>query len=248
MRASTETVHQGARSRTRLLALPLAGLLVVGSVVAASWTVAEIALVGVRTTLDTWVAAEEVQTLAEWEDTQSQLDFAMTLLPDSSEHYGLRGLLNEWRFFIVDSPVETEGDIIRFRQDAIDSYRRAAVLRPAWPAGWAELARQKAMLGQEDEELLEALERALMLGPNEEGVRLLVTEVATLIWPYLAENPPTRDKVVASITATLTPPQTDAMLPHLIYITERNMQSELCPLLPVDQLVEWAQEACALPE
>jgi hypothetical protein len=171
----------------------------------------------------------------------------MKLLPDSSEHYGLIALMHEWRFFVADSAVETEADIIRFRQAAIDAQRRSAELRPAWPMGWAELARQKAMLGQEDEELLLALERALALGPNEESVRLLVTDVATLSWPFLSANESAKDHVIASLARSLAPPDSDALLPHLIYITDRNMQAELCPLLPLEQLAGWAQEACALP-
>ncbi|MDY6981556.1 MAG: hypothetical protein SV422_00565, partial [Pseudomonadota bacterium] len=39
----------------------------------------------------------------------------------------------------------------------------------------------------------------------------------------------------------------DVLLPHVIFLTERNMQSELCPLLPVDLLAELGQEVCATP-
>lgn len=247
MQITTDTPCDTLQSRRRLLALPLVAVLALGSAVAGMWVVGEIRLVDLRRTLDGWALAGEVGSLAEWEAARGELALSMKLLPDSGEHYGLAGLLHEWRFFVADSPVDAEPDIIRFRQAAIDAYRSSAQLRPAWPPGWAELARQKAMLAQDDAEFALALQRALALGPHEESVDLLVTDIATLAWPSIAADDELREAVLDRLARSMSSSDEDLLLPHLIYLVERNMQSELCPLLPVDTLAPLAQEACALP-
>ncbi|MGV3591632.1 MAG: hypothetical protein ACO1PZ_08065 [Gammaproteobacteria bacterium] len=247
MQITTDTPCETLQSRRRLLALPFVAALALGSAAAGMWAVGEIRLVDLRRTLDGWAQAGEVGSLAEWDAARGELALSMKLLPDSGEHYGLAGLLHEWRFFVADSPVDTEADILRFRQAAIDAYRSSAQLRPAWPLGWAELARQKAMLAQDDAEFALALQRALALGPHEESVDLLVTDIATFAWPAIAADAELHDVVLERLTRSLSRTDEEALLPHLIYLVERNMQSELCPLLPVDTLAPLAQEACALP-
>lgn len=247
MQVTTDTPYETLQSRRRLLALPLVAALALGSAAAASWMLGEIRLVDLRRTLEGWARAGEVGSLAEWDAARGELALSMKLLPDSGEQYGLAGQLHEWRFFVADSPVVAEPDIIRTRQAAIDAYRRSAELRPAWPLGWAELARQKAMLAQDDAEFARALHRAMTLGPNEESVDLLVTDIATLAWPAVAADPELRTAILARLARSMRSAGEDTLLPHLIYLTERNMQAELCPLLPVHTLAPLAQEACALP-
>lgn len=247
MQITTDTPYDNVQARKRLLVIPLAAALALGAAIAGSWMIGEIRLVDLRRTLDTWAREGEVSSLAEWESAQGELTFAMKLLSDSSEQYGLAGMLHEWRFFVADSPIDTEADIIRIRQNAIDSYRRAAELRPAWPLGWAELARQKAMLGQDDAEFSLALQRALTLGPYEESVAVLVADIATFAWPSIAADPELQEMILASLARGFSSTNEDVLLPHLIFLTERNMQAELCPLLPMDSLAELAQEVCAPP-
>jgi hypothetical protein len=205
---------------------------------------AEIMLIEVRAILSDWGNSNTMPVLADWTNLHERLEAIMQLVTGDPEHYRFLGLIYEWRFFLDDSPVETEVDIIAFREAAIAAYRKSSILRPAWPVDWANLAKQKVMLGQEDEEFLLALERAMKLGPNETLVRLMVTEIITLAWPYLQSIPATQVKALQMLETSLQPPQSSDTAQHLALIIERNMLPELCPLFAIDRLAEWPQQAC----
>lgn len=226
--------------------LLLVALLSFGLIKAVRMAGAELLVLEARSVLNGWSSAAPgaAPMLSDWTALRDLLQSAIELTPGNSEQHRLLGLTYEWRFLLNDSPLVTETDIVAFRQAAIEAYRHSALLRPAWPEGWASLARQKVLLGEEDAELLLALERALALGPNETLVRQMVTDVATLAWTFLASEPALRDEVIRMLEASLMPPQTNDTRVHLSYITTRNMQPELCPLLAMDKLGDWAGAVC----
>lgn len=71
---------------------------------------------------------------------------------------------------------------------AVNHYRRAVALRPAWPYGWADLAMVKLEQGRFDGELALAMERATTLGPWEPGVQLSIASRGLNAWDELPDN------------------------------------------------------------
>ncbi len=65
------------------------------------------------------------------------------------------------------------------------AFHRALVQRPTSPFAWASLALTKLYLGEQDDELLQALQRAEELGPWEPEVQQTVVFVGLTMWNRL---------------------------------------------------------------
>lgn len=76
-------------------------------------------------------------------------------------------------------------------------FRRALVQRPTSPFAWASLALSKLYLGEQDDELIQALQRAEELGPWESGVQQTVVFVGLAVWNRL--NPAQQATVVRAM-------------------------------------------------
>ncbi len=68
-------------------------------------------------------------------------------------------------------------DDFAMRTEELDLYRKAILLRPAWPYSWAEFAMVKARIPELDGEFESALERAMTLGPWEYDVQIMVARL-----------------------------------------------------------------------
>lgn len=81
---------------------------------------------------------------------------------------------------------------------AVAGFRQALRLRPVWARAWARLAYARAVLGEHDAELSEALATALRFGPHETEVREMVAWVGLAVWDDLPQQ--TRQLVWPVIT------------------------------------------------
>ena len=203
---------------------------------------ADIAIGNVEKELDAWRTTGRAPSLKSWANTQEELAYAKRLNSNDPNYFQLQGLLHEWRFFLADAPYSND-EGFSFRQQAITAYRTAITLRPAWPEGWAHLARQKAIAGQVDEEFDLAIERATTLGHWEMLVHLLITETGLMAWPSL--SPISRTAVIANLERGLSLPRTDRLLLNFLQGHE-SFPELLCPLLDQSKLTTQAQTACGI--
>jgi len=201
---------------------------------------ADIAINNVKREFESWNELGIVSSLSNWASTRSELERAKSLNPNEPEYYRLEGLLYEWRFFVEGLPYSST-EMIAMRQRAIDAYRESAALRPAWPDGWAHLARQKALLGQVDAEFDLAIARATTLGAWEPRIQLLVAETGGWAWPNLSEA--TRTAVIENIQRGLTKTSTDRALISQLQSSEL-LITAVCPLLKQTMLTARARQAC----
>lgn len=181
----------------KVVASLLGLILVIATVFTGRWFVAELYVIQVNNQLAAWAEAQEVSSLDEWNATLAQLEKAFSLKPAQAEYYSTKGLIYEWRIYVLNDEglrLETENadTIERIGSEALEqaiaAYRQSVELRPSWPYGWMHLAQQKALLGQQDEELSFALMNALRLGTNEPDIQEMAIEVIILAWPFFSEN------------------------------------------------------------
>lgn len=125
----------------------------------------------------------------QWAKVESVLQTAAALdpfAPDADIHLGQ---LHEWR--LIESPV---GDPAAraSRLQALEHYLAALRLRPSDPARWASVALLRARLGDTDTALAEAIDRALLLGPDESAVQQRMAIVGQSYEQLLSEGALTR--------------------------------------------------------
>ncbi len=80
---------------------------------------------------------------------------------------------------------------------AVAHLREVTRVRPTWSRSWSGLAQGKALAGQFDSEFSDALVRALMRGPYEEGSLMVAGVLGTAAWEVLTES--ARQSVLTAI-------------------------------------------------
>lgn len=197
-------------------------LLVVGAVVPTRWLLAEMSLYHVKNELDGWSQAEVLPSLADWNSVAAEMDKVLSLHPKQGEYYRIQGLLYEWRSVIEEGEGEADTEAkVAIRLQTIQAYRNFALLRPASGQAWGNLARQKAAIGQFDDEFLMAFEKMFLLSNYQQESSLLITDVTTLSWTFLAQAKAHRTMALESIQHSLGTKYNKRVKAHIKIIKNR---------------------------
>ena len=86
--------------------------------------------------------------------------------------------------------------------DALFQIRKAIRLRPVSPYAWSTLMQVKMGLGEIDQEFLDALDNALMLGPWEPEIQRAVADAGLNVWAVL--NDSQKGKILEDIKRGMT--------------------------------------------
>ncbi len=86
--------------------------------------------------------------------------------------------------------------------DALFQIRKAIRLRPVSPYAWSMLMQVKMGLGEIDQEFLDALDNALMLGPWEPEIQRAVADAGLNVWAVL--NDSQKGKILEDIKRGMT--------------------------------------------
>ena len=150
------------------------------------WLVAELNARQVRSYVAEQTLSGGTGFLTDWQQADSNLQRAIALNPRQAEFYSLQAALLEWLPALTDN--DNPDAELSTRNQAMAVYRQSIALRPAWPDAWMFLARQKAITGELDAELHNAMLQGLTLGKNEQRIPPLAIEVFGLSWPFFAGN------------------------------------------------------------
>ena len=168
---------------------PLIGILILVLLyfvyLAANWGLGDVAAYQTRSIMNKWSKKPNSLDLESWQKAQQYLSSALGYSANNSEYLALQGNLYEWRALIKNrEPAEKINDY----KTALDYYRRALHLRPAFAYYWANIAVVKSMLGEVDQEFYQAVDRSLALGAWEPGVQLKIADATLGVWYLLDEN------------------------------------------------------------
>ena len=163
------------------LPILLAFLLLVLSVVAAAFAMADIYRGEAVTLMGEWdgFADEEGPATWAWEEVHRYLWLANRLAPFDAQIQSDLGQLYERRVREVPAPDITDLD------RALDYYRQGLALRPAWPYAWADVAALKITQQRIDAEFALAMQSALTLGPWQSSVQASIASGGLIVWDKL---------------------------------------------------------------
>ena len=169
----------GANSMPRmLLAAALSLCLSALVVIALRWGAADAGMQYANHELVRWGAVPP--SLESWLDVRHRLTDAHQLEPHSATVLEALGLLHAQRV------TGGSGSQV-FQEQALGYFRKAAALRPTSSYTWANIALTKHRLNEVDAELRGALSNAVMLGPWEPEVQMVVADAGFSLWDELPD-------------------------------------------------------------
>ena len=181
--------------------------------VSAKWLVAEYYADKVLEQRDLWESYGDIYFLEEWEAALDDINMAIALHDKKAEFYRLRGLLYEWRRVAPypedDSlnPMQRMRQTIEIqtgaRQNALDSYRQSAALRPAWSLVWFKVAYLKGMSDEFDDEFFDAMTRAYDFGKNLDFMQANLLENSLRFFEEIQTNDDLRERQLAHLAKSL---------------------------------------------
>jgi hypothetical protein len=169
----------------RLLAGGAASLLLSMAIVAAFFSVANLASAPARIAMTSWEAQQRAGAEEDWKRAFRRLRLARRLNPLSADYSADLGRLLEWRAWQT-SPGSR--DYTWYRERADTMYVEAVIKRPSWGFGWAHLAENRFLLGGRDESYRFALDKAMVLAPWEPAVQRKAIWMGMASWPSLSES------------------------------------------------------------
>ena len=173
--------------KQKAAAILLLILLVVMAVWAGRWMVADIYAYQAKRYLVRWQDAHRVEAYEDIERAQQLINTALSLDGGNPKFMEYAARIDEWHATQRVKRLSAK-DKKRVLEHALQLYRDAIALRPAWPFTWVALVSTKNRLRQYDDELFHAFERATTLGPWEGGVQLRVAKEGFRAWRHLPDK------------------------------------------------------------
>lgn len=223
-------------------------LFVFALLLAGRWLLADMALINARAQLDSWSSNGAVSSLEDWQQAYDSLQRAITLKPNEADYHRQLALLYEWKGFSVQAGSLPSEDFFEIRRQAVSAYRTAALLRPAEPISWSNLARMKALVIELDEEFDSALFSAMALGENIPRVNQELTYIASLSWFYLSDPDrgdngalfaAMKQAIVRGLSGT------GNGTTSLGYLRNAGVLEQICVELDLSSAVQTVQQACS---
>jgi hypothetical protein len=119
-------------------------------------------------------------------DYQTALDasqHAVELVPYNSDYHLLSADIQMWRYLSHKDLSIPERQ--QMKTNILNHYHIALKQRPSWSYTYANFALTKARLGEVDDEMQNALQRANQLGANEVDVLHITLELGLFLWGQL---------------------------------------------------------------
>lgn len=139
-----------------------------------------------------------IENINHWLSTVSRLETALSWNPLDADLLMRLAHLYRWRAFDQRlSPELAQESHDRAVQFVMAACRR----RPSWGSAWASLAVIKTVAGRVDQQMILALNRAMILGPWERQVQRQVVFVGIQTWHHLPAD--TQHLVIATVARAL---------------------------------------------
>ncbi len=165
-----------------------------------------------------------IENINNWTSSVERLDGALSSNPLDVDLLMQTARMHQWRAY--DQRL-TPKFARKSHQRAIEYLRTACRRRPSWGLAWATLAAVKIATGENDQEMIFAVEKAMALGPWELQVQHKVAVIGIQAWPHLPGE--TRKRVSKMVGRALA----DAKLSSIVIeaAVAHNWHAFLQPLL-----------------
>ncbi len=169
---------------------------------------------------------------ADFQDALADAEQGVQLIPYNSDyHVALADILTKQFTSSANLSAETRQLLAT---DIVNHYRIGIKQRPSWPYTQAQFAMTKIKLGQIDQEMMLALQKANALGPREVDIIHNTISIGLSLWDQLDHN--TQLTVVSAIDRSLSWDLGDELnakesLYAISFIGLFHRQAEVCPLL-----------------
>ncbi|WP_126455607.1 hypothetical protein [Sulfuriflexus mobilis] len=185
-------------TRRSFVVIALALSMLFAALLAMSWGGAELVVKQPRYLMQQWEQGKRDKTTEDWQAAVEAMRLALRLNPDNPDYNYELGRLYAWR--ALEKPLWTE-HARKYRAQAIGYYRKAVRQRPVWSLAWIQLAMNKTLNQELDDEAKAALEHAITYGPWEYGVHRQIIWLGLASWDHLPAS--TQQKITAVIEQSL---------------------------------------------
>jgi len=148
----------------KLLLVAVLGCLLWVMAFAARAGLANLAYFKAEKEVATWRGQKSPPSLDSIARGEEHINRALGLWPDNPEHLTLAARIHAWKGFVLAGEGGDDDLIPQYYEESAAMLRAALKLRPAHASTWALLAEYKTLLGERDDEWLQAKEKALKLG------------------------------------------------------------------------------------
>ena len=187
------------------IAVLISGLLYI-AYIAVCWGIADWHSEQATQIIERWRKGEEV-TKEQWVEAHTAIEQALSLDPKHPAYLHRMGRL----YHIGMLPRLSSVQVFRERGELSKQYFRDAIaMRRSWPSTWSNLALVKRDLGEFDEEMDLAIEKAVTLGPWEPEVHRMIA--TTGLPRFRAFSPPVRAMLAENVKRGLLSPTRQAWL------------------------------------
>lgn len=166
----------------RVIVAIAASLLLSLSGVALIFGVADLAGTSANVWMRGWEAQGYLSDSAQWSSAYDRIRLARRLNPLSADYSADLGRLMDWQSLRKASDT---AHFRKYRKRASGFYREAIEKRPGWGYAWAHYAESQFLLGNREDELFLALEKAILLAPWEPQVQRKVAWIGIASWDRL---------------------------------------------------------------
>ncbi|MBL4775773.1 MAG: hypothetical protein JKY87_06940 [Mariprofundus sp.] len=149
------------------------------------WGTASIANYLAQNNLQMWVNGESVPNREKWLKIQETMTFALDMEPNNADFQSDMGNLYLYKanYLAIDT---VQIDLLM--QESLKHFRKAALLRPAWPDAWANIVFIKSKKNILDQEFYHAFDRSVMLGSAVPRIQYLLSVAAFSHWEMLPDS------------------------------------------------------------
>jgi hypothetical protein len=168
----------------------------------------------------------------EYQDALTAAQHALALVPYNSDYQMMVANMLTWQ--LSNTGVLPPAQRETLTNDVLTIYRKAITQRPSWPYSYSQFAITKLKLGQIDQEMMAALQKANQLGPREIAIIHLTIKLGMTWWPQLDQA--TQLVVAGAIDRSLSWNLSEQLnarerLYALSLVGLYQRQADICPLL-----------------
>lgn len=176
--------------RRFLMVLPAVGALLLLSIFAVRWGIADSLARAATRDINSWAATRTSPGLDAWLAVRADLERAQGLSPSNPQPPELLGVMHLRRAGRAE-----------YAEQALEHFGRSLALRPSSPFAWANVAEARYQLGMTAAPFERILVQSWRMGPSEPETQRLLADLGLAMWDEVGRD--TQSAISAAIAAAM---------------------------------------------